>query len=374
MQNQISKTLTLMACAVLALAAFANAQSRLSTQPASSGTFVPFDIPGAGTHANQGTVPRDMNQQGMAVGYYIDDNNVNHGFAIGLDGTFATFDAPEEGTGPGQGTQAYDVSPSDNQNHATIVGLFYDQNSVWHGFLRAPDATIKAIDTPLDSINASLETAGFKPDANGAAHAYVRSPEPDGTLFPFDVPEAGTGRGQGTFLCPGCLNDRGDATGHYIDSNNVPHAFIRWADGTITTFLDGLGESGWASKLNNKGQTCGFYLDANNAMHGFIRNEDGSIVGPIDAKDAGTGSGQGTWAYSINDLGVVFGYYINSANVSHGFVRSAGGTFRVLDAPGAGTMRGGTRAQKNIDSGLVVGNYIDNNLVQHGYYWVSLLP
>lgn len=364
MKNQISRTLKFTACAILGFGLAAHAQSRLSVAPASGGTFATFNVPGAGTHANQGTIPRAMNASGAATGYYIDNSNVFHGFKISLDGNIETFDAPGAGTGPNQGTQPYDIN-----GDGTIVGFVYDNSGIRHGFQRAPDGSFKnpPPDHPLDSINAVFQTAGFELDANGAAHAYVGNDNAD-------VSEAGTGNGQGTFLCPGCLNDAGDATGHYIDSNNVPHAFVRWADGTIETFLKDPGEAGWASKIDNLGRACGYSLDANNAKHGFIRNHDGSMVAPIDAPLAGTGSGQGTWAYSINDFGVVFGYYIDSANISHGFVRSVRGTYRVLDAPGAGTVRGGTLAQKIINSGLVVGNYVDNNLVQHGYYWISPLP
>ena len=151
------------------------------------------------------------------------------------------------------------------------------------------DGTLTTRDRPITSINASLELAGFYFDSNGAAHAYVGSTH-------FDVMEAGSGRGQGTFLCPGnCLNDKGDSTGHYIDANNVPHGFLRKADGTIKTFFDGPGESAWSARINNNGQTCGFSFDANNATHAFIRHPhpEGAITS-FDVKGAGTGSGQGT--------------------------------------------------------------------------------
>lgn len=364
MKHQVCRTLKLMAFAILVVAITAHGQSPLAAAPGSSGTFVTFDVPGAGTHGNQGTIPRSMNPKGTATGYYIDNSYVYHGFSIGIDGTTATFDVIGSSS-----TLAYDVGPD-----GTIVGWYYDQNNAGHGFIRDPGGAIQPIvNTPLDSINASGETGGFQFDSNGAAHAYVRSP--DGTLTPFDVPGAGSANGQGTFLCPGCLNDAGDATGHYIDSNNVPHGFIRWGkDGTFATFFDQPGEAAWSSRINNNGWTCGWSFDANNAAHGFIRKSDGSIV-PFDAPGAGTGSGQGTLCASINNLGVVLGEYIDSANVYHGFVRSAGGTFKILDAPGAGTRRGdGTQVAENNDAGLVSGSYIDNNLVYHGYYWVSFLP
>ena len=43
-------------------------------------TITTFDVPGAGTGPGQGTVPACNNPVGAITGYYIDGNDVTHGF------------------------------------------------------------------------------------------------------------------------------------------------------------------------------------------------------------------------------------------------------------------------------------------------------
>ena len=47
-----------------------------------SGTYITFDVPGAGTGAFQGTVPLNFNPAGAIVGTYFDASNVSHGFLL----------------------------------------------------------------------------------------------------------------------------------------------------------------------------------------------------------------------------------------------------------------------------------------------------
>ena len=121
---------------LLSISLAASAQSGLAVRPANGGTFVPFDVPGAGTLSSQGTIPHAMNESGTVTGFFVDQHFLNHGFVISLDGTIATFDAPGAGTGFGQGTLAYGISPD-----GTIVGWFWDSTNVRHGFVRAPDGS-----------------------------------------------------------------------------------------------------------------------------------------------------------------------------------------------------------------------------------------
>jgi hypothetical protein len=47
---------------------------------ASDGAITTFDVPGAGTGPFQGTIPLCNNPVGAITGYYIDANDVTHGF------------------------------------------------------------------------------------------------------------------------------------------------------------------------------------------------------------------------------------------------------------------------------------------------------
>src|SRR5579871_3085940 len=57
-------------------------------------------------------------------------------------------------------------------------------------------------------------------------------------IITIDAPGAGTGVAQGTgcFGCTFAINQWGVVVGTYLDANNVFHAFVRSADGKITTY------------------------------------------------------------------------------------------------------------------------------------------
>jgi hypothetical protein len=66
-------------------------------------------------------------------GYYIDSNDVAHGFVRDHNGAITTFDVTAAGTGSGQGTFTGPI----NQQGA-ITGWYVDGANVYHGFLRIP--------------------------------------------------------------------------------------------------------------------------------------------------------------------------------------------------------------------------------------------
>jgi hypothetical protein len=183
-----------------------------------------FDVPGAGTGANQGTYMASyegLSASGAVAGWYIDANNVNHGYVRAADGRITEFDAPGAGTGANQGTLAYGVTPA-------IAGVYYDENNVLHGFVRSESGDFTTIDVPgatgtnLQNINLGGTTDGDYYDTNGASHGFVRGPY--GTIVEFDAPGAGTTSGQGTYV--GANNSSGDIPGYYTDANNVYHGFL----------------------------------------------------------------------------------------------------------------------------------------------------
>jgi hypothetical protein len=77
------------------------------------GEITSFDAPGAGTGSFQGTFPQQMTAAGRIVGYYRDNNGMNHGFVRSVQGQFTTIDVP--GAGP-RGTRAWGMT------QARIVG------------------------------------------------------------------------------------------------------------------------------------------------------------------------------------------------------------------------------------------------------------
>jgi predicted membrane protein len=45
-----------------------------------TGQITTFNVPGAGTGTNQGTLAGPLNQFGVMTGWYVTDDNVNHGY------------------------------------------------------------------------------------------------------------------------------------------------------------------------------------------------------------------------------------------------------------------------------------------------------
>ena len=76
----------------------------------------------------------------MIAGQYIDANNVSHGFLRTADGNFTTFDAPGAGTGAKQGTFLNFFSCLTDLGAST--GYYVDANNVYHGFVLNPDGSI----------------------------------------------------------------------------------------------------------------------------------------------------------------------------------------------------------------------------------------
>ena len=84
------------------------------TGQANAHRIITFDAPGAGTGAYQGTgcfAYTDcsvlINNWGAITGYYLDANNVFHGFLRSPDGKFTTFDSTGADTTPGDGNGTF---------------------------------------------------------------------------------------------------------------------------------------------------------------------------------------------------------------------------------------------------------------------------
>jgi hypothetical protein len=180
-----------------------------------------------------------------------------------------------------------------------------------------------------------------------------------------------------TFVCLAtCINVAGEVTGTYYDADGVEHGFVRAPDGSITEFDvpdagTSAGQGTWGTSINVGGAVTGGYVTGDNVTHGLVRAPDGRIT-TFDVPFAGTNGsqGQGTFAEAINDAGYVTGQYYDSNDVSHGFVRGRDGEFTYFDTPDAGTATGsyeGTIPLAINLAGVITGVYIDSNYVLHAF-------
>jgi len=180
---------------------------------ASASTLVKFSVSAAGTAAGQGTFPAAINASGVIAGYYIDANNVHHGFERASNGAITNFDDPNAGTSAGQGTWAFGINAT-----GTIAGYYIDSSYALHGYSFSQGVFTEidaagAAGTLALSINDAGTIAGTYFDPAGVDHGFVRNAT-TGVITSIDAPGAGTGSGQGTMTpSVGGINTQGDVTG-----------------------------------------------------------------------------------------------------------------------------------------------------------------
>jgi uncharacterized membrane protein len=243
------------------------------------GVITVFDAPGAGTGPGQGTFcvsPLIINPNGAIAGYYVDSSGVSHGFLRDKNGAITTFDVPGAGTGPDEGTLSYAISET-----GAITGYYFDSADVSHGFLRDNNGVITTFDVP-GSGTAPLQGTyggGFTPmgtimgnylDADNLSHGFLRND--DGTFTTFDAPGAGHVPGSDDGTYPFGINANGAITGWYVDDADVNHGFVRDKHGAIVEFdIPGAGAGVFVFSIAPSGAVTGYFFDANNVVHGFVR-------------------------------------------------------------------------------------------------------
>lgn len=350
---------------------------------AQNAKILSFDAPGADTTPNDynGTIATGINNLGMIVGYYNDSGYVSHGFLRSPGGTFTSFDAPGAVTTPG----SYGTIINNINDFGEVTGNYGDSSGVVHGFIRSPDGKFTTFDAPdaggyTNPIAINLEGAvvGDYVDSNGQYHAFSRTP--NGKTASFDGPAAcETGTGAGCFGSAAFnINIFGLIAAAYEDDsgNFVNHVFLRGPDGRDTVIkaseagtgpYQGTGCPGCALGLNASGAVAGIYTDTNGVLHGFLRYPNGTNT-TFDVPGAGTASGQGTGCPSdcstgLNDFGEIIGNYVDANYVYHGFFRNPGGHSTGFDPSGSVA----TFPSNINELGMSTGYYLDASNVWHGF-------
>jgi hypothetical protein len=353
------------------------------TIPTYAQKIVSFDAPGADTTSGSynGTFAEGINNFGAVTGYYVDVNDVYHGFLRRPEGGFTTFEAPGADTTPGSFNGTTPISINDL---GVMTGYYTDATGYAHGFLRTPDGSYTTFEAPGAGgygsipIGINLEGAvvGYYTDPNVVFHAFLRTP--DGKFATFSGPGAcDTSTSTGCYgSADTAINLFGTSVGGFMDENFVGHGLIRSPNGRLAKFdvpdagtgaYEGTGCPGCTSGLNIWGAIAATYIDANNVSHGFLRSPNGTIT-TFDAPGAGTGAYEGTGCYSdcpvsLNDWGTITGVYIDANFVYHGYVRSPEGKLTSFDPSGAAD----TFPYSLNDSGIITGYYLDASNVYHGF-------
>jgi len=142
-----------------------------------SGAITTFDAPGAGkSHNNvypQGTFALSINDKGVITGYYVDSSDGFHGFVRSASGTIRTLDAPGAGMGrsPLNGYQLGTKALSVN-NDGVITGYYIDPNEVYHGFGVSARGAIRTFNAPGAGTTEATGTFPISINNNGVIVGY----------------------------------------------------------------------------------------------------------------------------------------------------------------------------------------------------------
>ena len=289
---------------------------------AANGSITTIDVPGAGIGFFQGTVPGSINQPGTITGYYVDGSYNWHGFLRTTDGIITSFDATP--------TSVYTNAVSINQA-GMITGYYADATTYpnTNCFVRAASGTIITFSPPGSlssnclSINNNGVITGYYIDASFVQHGFVRAV--NGAITAIDVPGAGTDFFQGTVT--NAINQAGTITGFFVDPSSGQHGFVRAASGTVTTFDPPNSLATFPGAINPAGEITGYYFVPGAGFfvgaHGFVRKADGTITtfDPPGSTFTFGNPNNNQVPESINPAGVITGTY-SDANGQHGFVRT----------------------------------------------------
>jgi hypothetical protein len=207
------------------------------------------------------------------------------------------------------------TGPFGINNSNTIVGNWFDQNSVEHGFFGTLAGAYTSFDysgntaagTEPRGINDKDLIVGFGP-TNGTGN-YIEGPafEYNGKSGKITtITEKGTpidGATQG-------INTAGTFAGdHFVNGNtNVRYGYVG-AKSKWEKDLKVFGSTGVAARgINTKGVVVGAFTDSSGYAHGFI--QDKKVTTQVDFPDANE---QQTFLEGINDKGVISGEWLDNS-------------------------------------------------------------
>jgi uncharacterized membrane protein len=247
-----------------------------------------------------------INDADVIAGYH--NQAVNQGFTLNLPNSFTSENFP---TGV-LGTQVTGIN-----DLGDTAGFYVDNNDVNHGFLRT-NGVFSTVDFPNTTFNQVLglnntgQAVGYFMTGNQQT-AYVFNPNlPPMTQFaPVpNLPPGASAQATG-------INDNGQISGFFMPSTTTADGFL-WSAGKLTTLSFPGAAMTEALGLNNQGQVVGFYQENSEIpiLHGFIWTARGGFTSIDDTAAPATE----TTITGINNFGQIVGFALETNGNTVGFV------------------------------------------------------
>jgi len=229
------------------------------------------------------TIVNGVNGDGAATGEFwntSDPSAAPHwsGF-VDRDGWFNTYDVPSLPRGSHTGifgiNDVGDFCGNSSSPDLSITRAFVAVRGAGVTLVSIPvDSGIPAPYTACFAVNNIGDAAGDFRDFDGVFHGYVR--RSDGSLRIVDVPGASNEASRsaaGTALLG--LTDSGWISGHYWDARHVEHGYVASPDGAFYAIdvPGALSTSGGG--LNASGEVVGYFVDHNGVYRGYIATPSG---------------------------------------------------------------------------------------------------
>lgn len=252
-----------------------------------------------------------------------------------------------------------------NPSGTDIVGTYYDGTKT--NGVELSNGSFSTISFPAGAGQTNWTSAAAVNDANTVVGSYYPQ-------IPVPVsPEYGLTytalKSYGSFVAPGpkmtwftAINNLGNVVGYYqdwgCDGPQCNQRGLLLSNGSFSTLQFPASMNTTATSINSNGEIAGNYEDAV-GWHGFTWSK--GVYRAFSKVSGATLTG-------INDSQDVVGVHSSGA-----FLRSSSGALYAISFPGSTyTTVAGIANRKN-NSVEVVGNYVDSNNKEHGFYAVVTL-
>lgn len=210
-----------------------------------------------------------LNDWGVTVGFEADANGNNVGF-IEYAGRFEKVSDPNAAPAATSPTGTPSVQQLLGINdHEVAVGFYTDANNVNHGFeFNALDGQFTAVSVQdftnitATGINNEGDISGFG-TVNGKTEGFVEDPRGHVTAL--------AGPNGATSVQALGLNDRGEVVGDYTDAQGNTHGFLYDMHSKSYTTIDAGNDTMTViNGLNDRNELVGFYVDAKGNTNGLL--------------------------------------------------------------------------------------------------------